>query len=334
MSQAATSSLTNGFAHAAGEPAVPLVSVVVPVRDNGPGVRQLIKHLEAQTLPRACFEVLIGDDGSRDDLRLILATEDGWVRVERGSPHTSYSARNRAARAAVAPVLAFCDSDCLPDREWLARGLAALEQADVVAGEVSFVAPEPPNVWSLLTVDTFLDQERNVASSVAVTANLFVRRALFESLGGFDTSLPSGGDYDFAARAVDAGARLVYAHDAVVRHPTLDDRRAFFDKVWYTNRWWALRMSRDRRGPKLVGWLTPVPILGTMLERREMRRSVWRVEPSRLHASGLRADWRTHIQAMSLVYFFVTYVALLARLWGRFENRLAPGRVATSTETS
>src|SRR5204863_3618812 len=134
-------------------------------------------------------------------------------------------------------VLAFCDSDCLPARTWLEEALAALENADVVAGEVRFAAPERLTSWSLLTIDMFLDQLRNVLLSRGVTANLVLRRELFETLGGFDESLPSGGDYDFVQRAVEHGARLTYAPRAVVHHPTLDEVRAFLRKVWSTNRW-------------------------------------------------------------------------------------------------
>jgi GT2 family glycosyltransferase len=70
----------------------------------------------------------------------------------------------------------------------------------------------------------------------AVTANLFVQQALFERLKGFDATLPSGGDYDFVARAVKSGARLRYEPRAVVRHPTMDRAPRFPRKVWDTNR--------------------------------------------------------------------------------------------------
>ena len=46
-------------------------------------------------------------------------------------------------------------------------------------------------------MDMFLDQNRNVMFSRAVTANIIIRRSAFELLGGFDESLPSGGDYEF-----------------------------------------------------------------------------------------------------------------------------------------
>ena len=321
MGRGDASPLADGHADGADEPAVPLVSVIVPVRDDTGGVRELIERLGQQTLPRSAFEVVVGDDGSRDDSCASLATEDGWVRVVRGSPRTSYAARNQAASAARASLLAFCDSDCRPEPEWLAKGLVALEEADVAAGEVRFVPPDPPTVWSLLTADMFLDQKRNVALGRGVTANLFVRRALFTRLGGFDATLPSGGDYDFVRRSVAAGAELAYAGDALVHHPTLDDHRTFLGKVRKTNHWHAVRQARDRRRPGLSALLTLVPGLGVAVARHDAHRPIWRLEPSRLRASGLRPGWRSNLRAMVLLYFVVAHVAGVAQLRGWLEGR-------------
>jgi GT2 family glycosyltransferase len=198
------------------------VSVVVPVRDDIRGIQDVVTHLARQTLPRERFEIVIGGDGPAPGSLDRLETDDGWIRVVTGPAETSYAARNRAAAAATSAILAFCDSDCVPEPSWLEEGLAALEKADVVAGEVRFVAPSEPTVWSLLTIDMFLDQERNVLLSRAVTANLLVRRELFDELEGFDSTLPSGGDYDFVKRAIERGARLRYAQNYFLQHQTIE----------------------------------------------------------------------------------------------------------------
>jgi glycosyltransferase involved in cell wall biosynthesis len=113
---------------------VPLVSVVIPVRDDPAGVLAVTAALEAQTLPRDRFEVIVAVDGGE------APTVPPGVRVEAEPPRNSYAARNRAARA---EVLAFTDADCVPEPDWLEAGLAALEQADVVAGAVRFTLDGP-----------------------------------------------------------------------------------------------------------------------------------------------------------------------------------------------
>jgi glycosyltransferase involved in cell wall biosynthesis len=72
-----------------GPTGAPLVSVIVPVRNNAAGVEALLASLEAQTVRREAFEVIIGDDGSDDRSVERFATRDGRIRVESGPPRTS-----------------------------------------------------------------------------------------------------------------------------------------------------------------------------------------------------------------------------------------------------
>jgi glycosyltransferase involved in cell wall biosynthesis len=292
------------------------VSVVVPVRDGAASMAELIAALQAQTLPRERFEVLIGDDGSVDGGTNELDSGDGWLRVTRGPPLTSYAARNRAVGLARAPRLAFCDADCRPDPTWLESGLAALENADVVAGEIRHFAPDRRTVWSLLDMEMSLDQQSAVRSGRAMTANLFVRRELFERLGGFDSTLPSGGDFDFVARSVEQGARLVYSSEAVVRHPTCDDARSFLRKVWFRDRWASVRANPDIR-LRAAGYLSLVPLLGPLWARRRRGRPLG-LDRRRLQLAGEKVGVRDDMRAALILYFVLPYFAALAQLRGAF----------------
>lgn len=299
----------------------PEFSVIVPVRNDTAGIRELIRGLSLQTFGCERFELVIGDDGSSDGSLAGIETLDGWVRVVSGPPRTSYAARNRAARVAQGRFLAFCDSDCLPEPHWLDEGWAVLSASDVVAGEVTFVASHRPTVWSLLTMDMFLDQEQNVQLSRAVTANLFVDRRLFEELGGFDESLPSGGDYDFVRRAVARGASLAYAPLARVRHPTIDCGRPLLRKIWTTNRWDAARQARAGLPISPTTAVYVLPVLGAALARRKALRPLFRLYRQRLAAAGVAYRWRDEVRAVALLYSVVPYLAGLARIHGFLEGR-------------
>ncbi len=305
-----------------------VVSVIVPVRDDPAGVEALLAGLDAQTFPRDAFEFVVGDDGSEPGSLDAVQNVDGPIRIVRGPPLTSYAARNRAACVARGRILAFVDSDCVPDRRWLERGYAALDQADLVAGEVVFVCPDAPKVWSLLTIDMFLDQGRNVAKERAATANLLVRRALFDELGGFDDSLPSGGDYDFVRRAVGRGARLAFAPDAVVRHPTIDERDAFLRKISTTNRWQSARRARDRERPSLADAVKFVPVLGVAFARRSALRPVATLSRPRLRLASVTPTRRQELRALLLLYFVVSWVAGAAQIRGWVGGRRLARRAA------
>jgi len=285
------------------------VTVVVPVRDMD-GLGELVAALRGQSLGVDRFEVVIADDGSR---RPLDVEPDGeWLRVDRAAPANSYAARNRGARLARGRVLAFCDADCRPAPDWLEHGLAAVDDgAGLVAGEVRPRRPRRVTAWALLDADDSFNQERVVAEGYALGGNVFVRRDVFDRLGGFDETRPSGGDFELARRAVSAGERLVYARDAVVTHPTLDDARTFLRRAWFRERHHALR-DAVRCGPFLAQLPKLVPVVGPLVARKKLG---W---PLGLDRSRIR--WvdtgtpRLRIAvALAIRYLVLPYVAAAAR---------------------
>src|SRR5262245_48532911 len=95
----------------------PRISVVVPVYNGAKTILKTIECLLNQSLrPR---DIIIVDDGSTDETERLLCgmgDEITCLRKENGGPA---SARNLGVRAAKTDFVAFTDSDCLPDRNWL-----------------------------------------------------------------------------------------------------------------------------------------------------------------------------------------------------------------------
>jgi GT2 family glycosyltransferase len=297
-------------------------SVIVPVRNGRLHLELLLAALEKQTLPRERFEVLIGDDGSTDGSTDDLETEGGWVRVLKGPPRSSYAARNRAAAAARAPLLAFCDADCQPEPGWLEAGIAAVESAEpetLAAGRVRFLVPDRPTVWTLVDMDTTKDHRREVEIGNAETANLFVRREFFERLDGFDDTIPEHGDFDFALRAVAAGAKLEYAPEVIVWHPTRDTAKPFLRMIWIMHRWYAAREVRDGRRPlglKLRWWLPPVHARWRRRSGRSLGLDRWW-----LGQNGVTPRLRDNLRAVPIIYVVIPGIGGLAQARGWWDGR-------------
>jgi GT2 family glycosyltransferase len=212
----------------------PVISVVVPARNAGAKLAELVAALDRQTVS-APFEAIIVDDGSTDGAAAALPSRP-WLRVVRQAPSNSYAARNRGCLEARADVLAFTDADCRPTSDWLAEALAAITGADIVAGRIEMPPPERPTVWTYVEADDWRDQELALSRGAAETANLIVRRSWFERSGRFDESLPSGGDHDFVRRAVAFGARTAYAPNAVVLHDARGSAREYLTAIWQRHR--------------------------------------------------------------------------------------------------
>ena len=302
----------------------PLVSVIVPVRnDRGRHLRTLLDALGKQTIPRDRFEVVIGDDGSTDGSTDSLDTADGWVRVVRGPAENSYAARNRAARNARGNVLAFCDSDCIPEPDWLENGLAQLEAAGpfaVAAGRIHFIVPDRRTVWTLIDMDTTKDHEREVQIGNAETANLILSRELFEAIGGFDDSIPEHGDFEFAKRCVDSGANLIYAPDVRLWHPTRDTPRPYLRMVWIMHRWYAAREVRAGRRPlglKVRWWL---PVVAHVIWRLRSGRS-FGLDRRWLGQNGIEPRFSENLRALPIMYVFLPYFAGAAQVRGWWDGR-------------
>ena len=295
------------------------ISVIVPVQNSGEELARLLDTLGRQTLPRSDFEVIVSDDGSAEP-PVALATDDGHVKVVSGLRSSSYAARNRGVAAARGHLLAFCDADCVPDPAWLERGLEALEGADIVAGRIQFIVPDRVTVWTLIDMDTSKNQRQLVELGVGETANLFVRRELFERVGGFDPRFPSHGDYDFVERCVKSGARLAYSADAVVWHPTRDDAGGILHTQWVRCRSYAKRMTWRREqveGLKLRCW---VPVVHTARGRRKAGMPLTIATPW-IAENGVQPTLAQRVLSLPIVYLLVPYWRNVAEVAGAIDGR-------------
>ena len=295
-----------------------LASVIVPARNEVAQVLDLLGLLDRQSVGRDAFEVVIADDGSTDGLSDRLKLIPRAV-VTSAPPANTYVARNRGARFARSPVLVFCDADCKPEPTWLENGLRRLACADVVGGKINWLTGGRRSVWSLLGIDQFIDQETAIATGSGLGGNLFVRRDLFERLGGFDESVSSSGDYEFVARSAANGARLAFGDDAVVWHPTYE-RSEFLRKYVRVNARYALREGRAGRKPdgiKLRSW---VPVVQTLRSRRRFGKSLL-LHKRRLDDCGLRPTPVEQVLAVLLIYLVLPYLRSVSQLGGYLQGR-------------
>ncbi len=197
---------------------VPAVSVLLPVRDAGPYLRDCIASLDRQTLTD--FEVVVVDDGSVDGSAEILdawAGRDSRVRVRHLPPSGLVAALNLGIESCRAPLVARMDADDIshPRRLELQAGIL---DAQPGIGVVSCLVRHFRwhrvgegfriyEAWlnSLVTPGE-IARERFVESPVA-HPSVMVRRGLFEQMGGYrDFGGPE--DYDLWLRLLERGVAI------------------------------------------------------------------------------------------------------------------------------
>jgi glycosyltransferase involved in cell wall biosynthesis len=128
-----------------------LVSVVTTTYNRPDALRTVLEALTDQDDPR--FEVVIADDGSRDDTRAMLAAfaagaprPAGLERlVHAWHPDQGFraaAARNMAVAASRGEYLVFLDGDCVPRPDFVARHRALAERGFMVTGSRVLMSPE------------------------------------------------------------------------------------------------------------------------------------------------------------------------------------------------
>jgi glycosyltransferase involved in cell wall biosynthesis len=201
----------------------PVISVIVPVWNDEKRIAQCIDALQRQSLSPDLYEVIVVDNGSTDSTASVIARYPDVVLVHEPQPG-SYAARNRGLARARGVYVAFTDSDCIPQSDWLERGLntvAGRTDIGIVAGRVAFCEPSGTYDRACLNYDRHISlrQEDYTRVGRAITANWFSRKSVLLENGGFDTKMKSGADHELSGRVSKSGLQTIYLSTATVMHP-------------------------------------------------------------------------------------------------------------------
>ena len=204
---------------------LPFISVIVPTYNRARVLPYLFQALAYQQYPAGRMELIVVDNSSSDDTEAVvgrwakaLPFPVSFYRKDNKGPAAS---RNYGAARAKGEIVAFTDSDCLPVSGWL-RGAARafLGGAGIVCGPFVPVHREGEGV--LISQQPAITYDRGCYP----TANLMVRKADFDNVGGFDErfglypwgELIAGEDADLAWRVRRQGASVTFAGDVLVGH--------------------------------------------------------------------------------------------------------------------
>lgn len=265
---------------APGEAQDPFVSVIIPVYDDFDRLLTCLEALERQTYLSSKYDVWVVDNGPEPTIGQALNQFDRVSCVHEPKPG-SYAARNAGVAASGGDILAFTDSDCIPESDWIEAGVKALNAAapGIIGGDIVIFAQDPdrPTTAEVYELIYGFSQEDCVKRQhFAVTANLMVTREAFNRVGPFEERLTSGGDMEWGQKAYDKGIRMAFAPNALVGHPARatiksihDRQRRFIGGVWLSD-------VRQRSGSHLSRFVKcfvpPVNTAITVFKHPVMRR--------------------------------------------------------------
>jgi GT2 family glycosyltransferase len=239
----------------------PPVSVVMPFAGHASAAARAIASLRSLNVSDGDELILSDNSGG------VGATEGVAVVPAPGERSPSH-ARNAGVARATRDWVLFIDADCIPDPGLIDSYFSASidDRVGALAGEVVPAAGARTLAERYGAARNFLGQQAHLAHAFmprAVAANLLVRRAAFEQLGGFVEGVRAAEDTDFSWRLQEAGwtlepraARVQHQYRSTVRELRRQWRGYASGRAWLA-----------RRYPGF----TPEPALARVLRRRGRR---------------------------------------------------------------
>lgn len=218
---------------------LPFVSVIVPVYNGERHIGNCIKSLLALNYPSSKIEIIIVDNNSKDATYRLIQ-EFPVISLIEDKVQSSYAARNAGIKKSRGEILAFTDSDCIADKDWIVQAAEQFrdEHVGCVAGEI--IGYSPSNyIEEYLVRKSVLSHAEGTLKHwylpYAQTANAIYRREIFNAIGLFEEKWVSAGDTDLTWRMLlNTGYKIQYCKDSFIYHVHRSTLKGYFKqrKTW------------------------------------------------------------------------------------------------------
>ena len=188
----------------------PTVSVVVCTYNGGATLRGCIESLRRLRYPD--YEIIVVDDGSFDNTPEIMKNFPDVKYIRQDNRGLSV-ARNVGLEHAKGEIIAYTDSDCMTDPDWLYFLAHSFNEEDFVAmGGPNISPPVKDFVQAAVAVSpgsprhVLLDDKE---AEHIPGCNMAFRRWALEQVGGFDSQFRvAGDDVDVCWRLMQVGYKI------------------------------------------------------------------------------------------------------------------------------
>lgn len=194
----------------------PIISVVIPTYNRAHLLSQLLESLYEQTISKEQYEIILINDGSKDNTEEVAfqfqnkASNFRYLQQQNQGPA---AARNLGVSFARGEYIAFTDDDCIVHNDWLFNILNAFKKNIIGVQGRTYTDREKT---SALTHQ--IDNENG--SNAVPTCNAAFKKSTIEQIKGFDESFPypHNEDADFAWRISEFG-EIAFDTNVLVYHP-------------------------------------------------------------------------------------------------------------------
>ncbi len=246
----------------------PLVTIIMPVRNEGRHIARALEAVLNQDYPRERMEILVVDGMSSDDTRPLVqafATRDPRLRLLDNPERIVPTALNRGIYAARGEVIIRVDGHAEIARDYVRRCIEGLAQVDAecIGGPIATVG----ETWiargiaiaqsSPFGVGNAAFRYSNRAQYVDTLAFGAYRRRVFDRIGVFDEELIRNQDDEFNFRLVQAGGKIWLAPSIRSTYYSRASLRGL-GKQYFEYGFWKVRVIQKHGRP--ASWRHVVPV--------------------------------------------------------------------------
>jgi cellulose synthase/poly-beta-1,6-N-acetylglucosamine synthase-like glycosyltransferase len=201
----------------------PFVSVVIPTYNRSENLSRCLDSLFNQTYPKDRYEVIIINDGSKDNTEEVLREYEEkapcmfiWDTQENQGIAI---ATNSGISRSKGDFICFTGDDCIPETNWIEQLVNGFNNDTIgaVGGKVLSYQTNSP-VQQFIVDAKMLDQESFIKRNTLITGNAAYRKQVLVDIKGFDSFLIACVDLDISIKTQILGYKLKYIPDTIVYH--------------------------------------------------------------------------------------------------------------------
>jgi poly-beta-1,6-N-acetyl-D-glucosamine synthase len=233
-----------------GTETIPLLSIIIPVRNEGKNIQSLLTDIRNQTYKN--FEVIVVNDSSTDNTREcvhVFVHADSRFRLVESLEHGKKKALTLGVQESHGEIVVTTDADCRVHNDWL-KGLASYFQQENTKMVFGGVRIQSTKFFSELQAHEFVSLIGTAASTLALGfptmcngANLAYRKSAFEETGGYTNNFHiASGDDEFLMHKISHrypnGVRFVANQNTVVLTSAAASLKEFLhQRIRWAGKW-------------------------------------------------------------------------------------------------
>ena len=249
----------------------PLVSIVIPARNEENTIQRCIDSLAKSDYPKNRLEIIVVDGMSEDGTVEVvkrLSAENSQIRLLPNEKKITPVARNIGVKAAQGDYIMFFDAHSTASSDYIRKCVELMQEtgADNVGGVLKTLPSEDTSLG--IVIAKVLSSRFGVGGSkfrTGVEARQevdtvpfgFYKRDVFERIGLFDDNLVRNQDIEFNLRLKRAGGKILLSPEIELTYLSRSNLKGFLRNN-FGNGFWVIYAYRFSKTPFSLRHLVPM----------------------------------------------------------------------------